>query len=270
MHGTPTDHQVKTWFELVRLLKIALTRKTRKTILYGDLAEAIFGARNLGAQSFANPLGEIHFRTKAYNRRTHSHHPSLNALVFNLKGEQPGIPEKQNPKKIWKILESEGPNYLDRLGVFLGYEDSKTKNLRRKRPSPTEDHGPTGGGIRSSALWEARHNPLAKSISETLRRDFKYIPCDGLPWKPDILLRSSTTGKILLVEVKPNSSSHNIITAVGQTLCYRSKFEIVTSIIAAPGIARIGAHLRDVLEVHAIKTLDLNGNVRKQLTHLSK
>lgn len=268
MPGTLTHHQATTWFELVRLIKARLSRNSHKAILYGDLAESIFGARNIGAQSFANPLGEIHSRTKAYNRRMHSHHPSLNALVFNLKGQQPGIPEKQNPARIWKILESNGPRYLDRLGVFLGYEESKRRTAPKKQTSANAGLGPTGGGTRSPAVWEARHSPLTKEIIDILEGYFKCTPREGSPWKPDILMKSPKTDQTFLVEVKPDSSSHNVITAIGQILCYRSKLKNVTSIIAAPGIGHVGSHLKKVIETHQIETVDLDLNLRKQLINL--
>jgi hypothetical protein len=269
MHQIPTRHQVRTWFELVRLIKGKLAKKSATTFLYGDLAESIFGARNRGAQSFANPLGEIHFRTKAYNRRMHSHHPSLNTLVFNEKGDQPGIPERQDPKHVWRIIESQGPRYLDRLSVLLGYQDFKNEPSPKRKYHPSADGtGPTGGGTRSSAIWEGRHSPLVKEISEILRNEIKCIPCDGSPWSPDIVLTFPTTRRTLLVEVKPDSTSHNIITAIGQIICYRSKFTNVTSIIAAPGTSHIGAHMKKVIDTYKIDTLDLDLNLRKQIMAL--
>jgi hypothetical protein len=239
--------------------------KSRATIRYGELSEAIYGARNIGGQSFGNPLGEIHRRTKAYNRRHHSHHPSINALVFNLKDTQPGIPQRQDPTLIWKTLEANGPHYVDRLSVLLGYHSSKNKLVSGRQLPSKDGAGPTGGGTRSPAIWEARHSPLVQEISHILRNDLKWTSLNGQPWAPDILLKSPITDRVLLVEVKPENSSHNIITAIGQIICYRSKFKDITSAIAAPGIAQVQKPLRKVIETYKIEIIDLDRDLKKQL-----
>src|SRR5579863_6753632 len=112
-----TLHQIRTWKELVYLIKARLRTKSRKTILYGDLAERIFGSRRKGAQSFGHSLYEIHVRTDAFNRAHGTHHPRINSLVFNQRDTQPGIPAHQDPQMVWSILEKNGSAYLDRLAI---------------------------------------------------------------------------------------------------------------------------------------------------------
>jgi len=191
-------------------------------------------------------------------------------LVFNEKGTQPGIPEHQNPSKVWKALEENGPQYLDRLGILLGYEQfsgSVRPGAKDKSGSAKDGTGPTSGGQRSAATWKARHSPLVLEIGAILR-DLQWTRCDGNPWNPDIVVKSPNSNHVMLFEVKPDISTHNIITAIGQIICYRSPFKNVAGIIAAPNARVIGKQLQKILDRYDIRVIDLDNNVRTQLKAL--
>lgn len=156
--------------------KKRLVAGSRGTLRYEDLSEIIFGRRN-GARSFSWSLGMIHDRTSQYNRKFKTKHPLLNALVFNQKGEQRGIPKSQKPDEIWNILEPSGPQYLDRLAVLLGYTDfsGHRSGFKNKHSGQAKDGaGAQSGGERSAAVWSARHSPWVKEIGDVL---------DKLGWK---------------------------------------------------------------------------------------
>jgi hypothetical protein len=273
MFDAPSEHQLKTWDALVSLVKKRLPKNSDENLLYGDLSKLIFGQTNIGGQSFGGSLGEIHHRTKKYNRKNQTNHPPINALVFNKKGLQPGIPESRDPKQIWGVLKKNGPAYLDRLGVLLGYRDfSNNKPLKKKKKGKKrsgEDAGPSNGGTRSEATWEARHSPLVKEIKLAVLNTERWSLHQSSDWKPDIIFKSKSSNRILLIEVKPDSSTHNIITAVGQVICYRSSLKEYTSIIAAPGMLLLSKKLCNVMRDSKIKSLDLDRNVSQQMVALN-
>jgi hypothetical protein len=264
----PTRHQLRTWDALVEKIKSRLKSKNYNNILYGDLSEKLFGARNKGGQSFSRSLGEIHSRTDKYNRLNGSTHPPLNALVFNQRGKQPGIPKYVDPRKIWPILESEGPGYLVKLGILLGFHDFKSGKPRQG--PPTQSHGDNSGakrgGERSGAVWRAVHSPIVKLVADALD-ELQSTSVSGAPWQPD-LVRRMPNGSTLIIEVKPDCGLHNIITAIGQSVCYRSGFNDVISIIAAPGVSTMKSHVRSVLDEHDIRLIDLDSKVISQIVSI--
>ncbi|MBV8443949.1 MAG: hypothetical protein JO312_25910 [Hyphomicrobiales bacterium] len=76
--------------------------------------------------------------------------------------------------------------------------------------------GPRGWGTKSAAVWTAKHSPLCEDIIAELEA---FEPVDGYPWRPDIF-RESRDGRLVLIEVKPDCDSHNIITEIGQLIAY--------------------------------------------------
>jgi hypothetical protein len=255
-----TDHQLDTWNALVGLIKKRLVARSRETILYGDLSEIIFGKRN-GARSFSWSLGKIHERTSQYNKKFNTKHPLLNALVFNQKGEQRGIPKSQDADEIWNILERAGSQYLDRLAVLLGYSDfaGDRSSSNKKASGRTQDAaGPQTGGERSAATWSAKHSPWVKEIGSLLDKLGWKDKVNGQPWQPDLLRGLPGCDKRILVEVKPDCSTHNVITAIGQVTCYSSDMDNVVKVIAVPGSNLLPYHITNVLKSYKIKILNLD------------
>lgn len=119
------------------------------------------------------------------------------------------------------------------------------------------DRGPTGDGERSHAVWSARQSPLANKIVTYLRGQ-GWEPGDGRPWKPDILMRRKEHERVL-IEVKPDFGTHNVITGIGQIICYRSPHEasLLTSIIAGEGIGDLPEDLRMIMSNFGIRGLDV-------------
>lgn len=72
----------------------------------------------------------------------------------------------------------------------------------------------------------------------------------------------------VVVEVKPTAAKHDLITAVGQILCYRAPHKgTVISIIAAGGAFAPG--LCRVMDRLAIKRLDMKKRTwRRELGHI--
>ena len=90
---------------------------------------------------------------------------------------------------------------------------------------------------------------------------------DGSPWRPDIL-RETRDRRSLLIEVKPNYHSQNIITAIGQLIAYGQDLSDVVKIIAAPGVHKLydeKRHLHDAIKAQRIELLDLDKDLRPQL-----
>lgn len=253
---------------LIELIADRLRRERRGTFEYGDLSEIIHKTRS-GARSFKHSLGEIYFRMTEYNRIPRTDHPRLNSLVYNQKHEQPGIPRQQDPNEIWRVLERHGPRYLGRLGILLGFNRHIDEDDERSNGNTTpDDPGVKRGGVRSKAIWEARHSPLVEEIACLLKDDWQQ--CDCRPWKPDIVRRRGIDGCSLLIEVKPESDQHNVITAIGQVLAYRSRLSRCITVISVPRTNRISKHLSAVLKSHAIRVLDLDGDLSRQLRTICK
>jgi hypothetical protein len=185
----------------------------------------------------------------------------LNALVFNQKGEQPGIPKAQKPDEIWNILEQSGPQYLDRLAVLLGYADfsGDQSGFKNKHLGQAQDAaGAQSGGERSAATWSAKHSPWVKEIGDVLNDLGWKEKIKGRPWQPDLLRQSPAGDKRILIEVKPDCDTHNVITALGQVTCYSSGMKNVIKVIAVPGSKSIRNHITDVLKSSNIEILDLD------------
>jgi hypothetical protein len=94
------------------------------------------------------------------------------------------------------------------------------------------DGGPTGEGTKIVA-WSARQHPLVWTLHARLKKQ-GWKNSSGAPWRPDLLMRKDKN--LLLVEVKPDSFAHNIITAIGQIVCYREPHnDKIISVIATIG-----------------------------------
>lgn len=260
-----TSHDFKTWGALSASIKKRLKNKSREPILYGELSTIIHGHPR-GAQGFRSPLHKIHVRTNALNKRNKTDHPRLNSLVVNQKGEQPGIPARQEAGTIWGRLEKNGPAYVGALGVLLGYQEFSDVPRALLQPvgAAKDSEGPSGKGKRSEATWTAKQSPLVQRLAAILQ-DLDCERSRAAIWVPDMLYRTPL-GQDLLIEVKPDASLHNVITAIGQVICYRSDLPNAISVIAAPGISRISAHVAKVLKRYDIETLELeNYDIRAQL-----
>ena len=115
------------------------------------------------------------------------------------------------------------------------------------------DLGPKRGGYRGETTWQARQHPLAKKLVSFLGEE-GWKTFSGGTWRPDILMMKRT--KRLLIEVKPTASKHNVITAIGQIICYRSPLEgNRRCIIAANGA--IKGDLLKVMDGQGIKGLNM-------------
>ena len=78
----------------------------------------------------------------------------------------------------------------------------------------------------------------------------------GQPWDPDILMETPN-GHHVLIEFKPDWSTYNIITAVGQLICYACNHRLnnVKKVLAtriAMEEAGIRRHLLDALKENEI------------------
>lgn len=125
------------------------------------------------------------------------------------------------------------------------------RTLERK---PGKDSRPRGSGTRSKAVWQAREHPLAEKLTKVLKDDH-FAPYSGQPWNPDLLMKDDN-GQIVLVEIKPMPTRHNIITAIGQIVCYRSPHDDrLINIVASEG--KISDDLRKVMDNYRIKGLDM-------------
>jgi hypothetical protein len=127
-------------------------------------------------------------------------------------------------------------------------------------PPPTGgcDPGPSGGGKKSAATWSAKHSPYVNKIMSALDELGWNQVVDGWPWQPDLLRGSLNSDKRILIEVKPNSGTHNVITAIGQVICYSSGMKNVIKVIAIPWSNSLPPHMTNVLKTNDIKILDLD------------
>jgi hypothetical protein len=126
------------------------------------------------------------------------------------------------------------------------------------------DTGPRGEGTRSEAIWSAKHSSLCDKL---LRELSNYVSVDGSPWRPDILCETQDQ-RLLLIEVKPDCSAHNIITAMGQLLAYGGELQKVIKILAAPGVHQLKEskpHLHAAIERQGIKQFDLDEDLGPQI-----
>jgi hypothetical protein len=94
------------------------------------------------------------------------------------------------------------------------------------------DGGARGSGKRSETTWSAKHDPLCKRIVESLKGFKGLLDADNWPWNPYVLFETPDQ-RLVLIEVKPNSDSHNVITAIGQLIAYSHGLAEVIRIVAA-------------------------------------
>ncbi len=114
------------------------------------------------------------------------------------------------------------------------------------------------GGERSAAIWSAKHSPYVKEIGRVLDKLGWKEKIDGGPWQPDLLRGSPSSDKRILIEVKPDCGTHNVITAIGQVTCYSLDMDDVVKVIAVPGSKLLPKHITNVLTSYNIKILDLD------------
>ncbi len=124
---------------------------------------------------------------------------------------------------------------------------------------PGFEPGPSGAGTKSEFIWEARQHPLALKIAEHL----KCLGWTAAPklenWRPDIFFEkcgAPLLGKIL-IEVKPKCDMHNVITAIGQLLCYSLPLVNSPVILVLATNGEVKNNLAKALEHYAIKALDV-------------
>lgn len=160
---------------------------------------------------------------------------------------------------------------LSQLGLKVGrLKFSRIQSLaaagRAKKPFRGADPGPIAGGTRENLTWEARSHPLTIKLEKYLKAQ-GWAGCDGKGWRPDILMEKNRKHRVV-VEVKPTAAKHDLITAVGQILCYRAPHKgAVISIIAAGGAFAPG--LCRVMDRLAIKRLNMTKRTcRRELGHM--
>jgi hypothetical protein len=133
-----------------------------------------------------------------------------------------------------------------------------------KTEPPIEGNGENGGtvqgGERSAAIWQARESPLtAMRIKYLEMLGYQKTPSD---WLPDVFMRNGN--KVILIEVKPEPTLHNMITAVGQIICYKISFLGIVTLIAARGpLTHDG--IKKAMSRHSIDYLDLNEKWQQNL-----
>jgi hypothetical protein len=132
--------------------------------------------------------------------------------------------------------------HFSRLNSNLG---SNKNRVQKKAKGSGMDAGPASGGVRSSAVFTAHHNPLTIALGERLE-GLGYVPrtCDGVT--PDLLVEKN--GKSVLFEVKPSALTHDLILACGQVLVYNEHADADRKVIVSAkanlsgygsGIARV-------------------------------
>jgi hypothetical protein len=167
----------------------------------------------------------------------------------------------QDPNEIWNFLKLSEPQYLDRLAVLLGYADfsGEKSGFNKQHSGRAQDAaGAQTGGDRTAAIWSAKHSPLVKEIGNGLDKFGWKKKIGGEPWQPDLLRESPGGDTRILIEVKPDCDTHNVITAIGQVVCYSSGMKNVLKVIAVPGSKSLPIHITNVLKSNNIKILDLD------------
>jgi hypothetical protein len=132
--------------------------------------------------------------------------------------------------------------HFSRLNPDLGAGGGR----KGKKGGSGLDAGPSKGGVRSSAVFLARHNPITTALCEQVEAlGYALRPCEGVT--PDLLVEKN--GKSALFEVKPVARTHDLILACGQVLVYNEHAKAHRMIIvserpnlskyAGKGIARV-------------------------------
>jgi hypothetical protein len=196
----------------------------------------------------------------------------LNELVIRNDTRRVGIGAPGKPEKPFvvagKVLEISDARWRE-IGAKIGYQPS-VGYAGYKPPSQRPklrlgiNRGQRTGGKRSGATWEARHYPLVTRLQQALSAEWKVQRCGG--WQPDLLVMNRRTKKTVLFEVKPNSSTHNIITALGQSLAYNVDAKADKLVIAVPNSGKLLENkLRIVLGNHEVDFVDMDLNFALQV-----
>ena len=140
------------------------------------------------------------------------------------------------------------PRVLERLvNDQYGSHKSGSENKREQKKAKGVGPGPSGGGIKKTIVWEARSYYLVKDLEKYLKT-FGWKEATSV-WWTDVLMEK--IGGRVLIEVKPEATTHNLITAIGQIICYRSPFDDENNtfcIIASKG--KPADELADVMKKH--------------------
>lgn len=156
---------------------------------------------------------------------------------------------KINGRLYHRIAYIEDPDFFDRVVDYHFSRlnpDLASNGGRTGKKGSGLDAGPAKGGVRSSAVFTARHNPLTAALWEQVE-DLGYTlrTCEGVT--PDLLVEKN--GKSALFEVKPVARTHDLILACGQVLVYNEHAKADRIVIvserpnfskyAGKGIARV-------------------------------
>lgn len=111
------------------------------------------------------------------------------------------------------------------------------------------------GGIRSEATFDAKHHPITTALKNAITKlGFKEDSCKIV--RPDLLVEKN--GKKILFEVKPFSSSHELILALGQLLVYNQVVKADKLYLVSDGMfgsTKFALLIRNFLPVHDIRYL---------------
>lgn len=139
--------------------------------------------------------------------------------------DRPWMPAEQTTiggRSYYKIEYLENANFIKKL---LQYHFSRTNPnlaLPPKKTVPKSRHngsdpGPQKGGVRSQATFSAKHHPITKALERVVKdHGYEIQPCAGA--HPDLLAKKGDDS--ILFEIKPEPTTHDLITACGQVLVY--------------------------------------------------
>jgi hypothetical protein len=150
--------------------------------------------------------------------------------------------------------------------IVQSRENDRGVSLRAKikgKKARGNDRGPSGGGIKKATVWEARQYPLVIYLEDHLKNQ-GWREMSASVWWPDVLMEKNKHR--ILIEVKPEATTNNTITAIGQIICYRSPFDDnykTLCIVASEG--EPADELVNVMKNHQIKFLDLRRGWQKKL-----
>lgn len=245
-------------------------------IHYGDLSQIFYG-HVLGGKAFAGPLGNIHQNVAQYNKnhslRGAKKIPFLNELVIRADTNRPGRGAPGNPEPIITLVEKvkEIPlNEWKRIGYEIGYKpDIGYKKYAPKGKTNKSFHGtdlgPSEGGTRSEVVWEAKQNPIAKSLAAELASlGWNPVKTDHSAYRPDLLFRNDSKKQTILIEVKPDDDLHSLITGFGQCLVYNSAIKADIVALAAPAKLAKGSLLH-FFKAHGIRLIDVSSSLKQQI-----
>lgn len=173
-------------------------------------------------------------------------------------------------KSYFKVSEVYSDSLFENIVAYhqSRYSPQESVNLVAIEPQGTRglDKGPAGNGTRSSATWEAKHSPIVARLVECLE-NIGWVQTRINGWKPDIFMKNNSDVE-LLIEVKPEPGDHNIITAIGQIICYRSDLASnARTYIAIPEIS-IRSRFLKIMKKYDIEAIDLARDWEGQLRRL--